>query len=109
MLRTPFPDPLVLTAVLALLGLAAALCLAAVSAALLLRTRRKGTGALYLLMSALLGSTLIRILSRAGQGVVCYRPLPVTLLLYGGLIALSVSFVLDARRILRTEKGGVAG
>lgn len=103
MLQTPFPDPLILTTVLAYMGLAAVLGLAAVSLLLLFRTRKKGTGALYLAMSGFLGFTLVRVLVRAAGGAVCYRPPLMTVLLYGGLIVLFLSFMLDGWRILRGE------
>lgn len=103
MLQTAFPDPLILTTVLAYMGLAAGLGLAAVSLLLLLRTRRKGTGAVYLALSGFLGFTLVRVLLRAAEGAVCYRPPLMTLLLYGGLIVLVLYFMLDGWRVLRAE------
>lgn len=103
MLHQSFPDPVVLTITLAFLGLAAALGLAAVSALLLFQTRRRGAALAYLAMAGVFTAALVRVLTRALGGVVCFRSPLQTVLLYGGLIALHLYFIWDTWRTLRQE------
>lgn len=97
------PDLLTVTTVLSYMGLAAAFGVAAVSLFLLFLTKKKGIALVYLSMAGLLSFSLIRTLIRLAKGLLCYRPLFLTVLLYGGLILLYLSFLWDSWCTLRRE------
>ena len=94
-------NPLTMTTLLSYLLLACALAVLALSLPLLVRPGARGTGALYLGVSLLTAGALVPVLLRLARGIVCYRPPLLTLLIYGVLIALHLSFFRDAARLLR--------
>ena len=96
---------LTLTTVLSYMALAA--CAAALFAQVMVLVLSPGkAGALPgLAVSAATAAVLIRGLVRLSSGLMCYRPLSHTLLLYGGILLLQLYFLADAARTWKALAG----
>lgn len=92
---------LLLTTVLSYMALAACAATLFAGMMLLVQSPRRAGALPVPAVSAATAAVLIRTLVRMSSGLLCYRPVGHTLLLYGGILLLQLYFLCDAARQLR--------